>query len=69
MEYKVISFPRSKTPAESLQVIIKEHAINGWQYSNHQYSDKLTPGKAGCFGIGSQPDFVVHVGMVVFVKK
>lgn len=69
MEYRVIPFPRSKTPADSLQSIISQNAINGWQYANHQYSDKLTPGKAGCFGIGSQPDFVVHVGMVVFVKE
>ncbi len=69
MEYKVIPFSRSKTPSESLQSIIQQHATNGWEYVNHQYSDKLTPGKAGCFGIGSQPDFVVHVGMVVFEKK
>lgn len=69
MKYKVISFPRSKTPSESLQTIINEHTVNGWRYTNHQYSDKLTPGKAGCFGIGAQPDFVAHVGMVVFEKE
>lgn len=69
MEYKVIPFPRSKTPSESLNTLIQEHAVNGWEYHNHQYSDKLTPGNSGCFGIGAQPDFVVHVGMVVFTKK
>lgn len=69
MGYKVIPFPISKNPTESLKLIIQEHAVNGGAYFNHQYSDKLTPGKAGCFGIGSQPDFVTHVGLVVFEKK
>ena len=69
MGYKVIPLPNSKNPPESLKLIIQEHAVNGRAYFNHQYSDKQRPGKAGCFGIGSQPDFVTHVGLVVFEKK
>ncbi|GGG14109.1 hypothetical protein [Dokdonia pacifica] len=69
MEYKVVPLFRSASPDKELQTIINQNVIDGWEYKNHQYSDKLTPGKEGCFGIGATPDTVTHVGLVVFEKK
>lgn len=68
MQYKVIPFPQSKKINNQLQSIIDEHAVDGWNYINHNYSDYLLPGNAGCFGIGAKPDTVWHVGNVVFQK-
>ena len=67
--YKVVPFNPSDNVPSSLQRIIDIEAVNGWKYVNHQYSDKLKPGSAGCFGIGATPDSTVHIGFVIFEKK
>lgn len=67
--YKVVPFNPSDNVPSSLQRIIDSETANGWKYVNHQYSDKLKPGSAGCFGIGATPDSTIHVGFVVFEKK
>ena len=66
MPYKVVPFNRKDNVASELQRIIDSEAVGGYKYVNHQYSDKLRPGNAGCFGIGAQPDVTIHVGFVVF---
>lgn len=67
--YKVVPFNQSDNVPSSLQRIIDSEAVNGWEYVNHQYSDKLKPGSAGCFGIGATPDSTVHIGFIIFEKK
>ena len=67
--YKVCPFNQSNNIPRSLQGIIDNESVNGWKYINHQYSDKLKPGSAGCFGIGATPDTTIHVGFVVFEKS
>ncbi len=69
MAYKVVHFDHATNVAGSLQQIIDSEAVNGYKYVNHEYSDKLNPGKAGCFGFGAEPDTTIHVGFVVFEKK
>ena len=69
MKYKIVPFRRVPNPAEDLNRIINENAVDGFEYVNHQYSDKLTPGSAGCFGFGAKPDTIVHVGFVIFGKS
>jgi len=68
MSYKVVNFPATTDVAKTLEEIIKTHEPEGWKYVNHEYSDKLSPGSAGCFGIGAKPDQTVHIGFVVFEK-
>jgi hypothetical protein len=67
--YKVVPFNPSDNVSDSLQRIINSETSNGWKYVNHQYSDKLQPGSAGCFGIGATPDSTVHIGFVIFEKN
>jgi hypothetical protein len=67
--YKVVPFNPSDNVPRSLQSIIDSESINGWEYVNHQYSDKLKPGSAGCFGIGATSDSTTHIGVVVFKKN
>lgn len=67
--YKVVPFNQSDNVPSSLQRIIDSEAVDGWKYVNHQYSDKLKPGSAGCFGIGATPDSTVHIGFIIFEKK
>jgi len=67
--YKVVPFNPSDNVPSSLQRIIDIEAVNGWKYVNHQYSDKLKPGSAGCFGMGATPDSTVHIGFVIFEKE
>lgn len=67
--YKVVPFNPSNNVPSSLQRIINSEAVSGWKYVNHQYSDKLKHGNAGCFGIGATPDSTIHIGFVVFEKK
>jgi len=69
MAYKVVPFHLSKNVSSELQSIIDIESVNGYKYVNHQYSDKLKPGSAGCFGFGATPDTIIHVGFVVFEKK
>ncbi|MBG6129409.1 hypothetical protein IWQ47_001288 [Aquimarina sp. EL_43] len=69
MEYKVVHFERSKDVSSELQNIINAQHSQGWEYINHQYSDKLTPGNDGCFGLGKTPDVVTHVGLIIFKKS
>ncbi len=69
MQYKVIPFPQSKNINNQLQDIIDKEAVDDWKYVNHNYSDYLLPGSAGCFGLGAKPDTVWHVGNVVFQKE
>jgi len=69
MSYKVVPFNQTDDVSGSLQEIIDREATGGYKYVNHEYSDKLRPGTAGCFGIGAQPDSTVHVGFVVFEKQ
>lgn len=69
MAYKVVPFGRAKDVSNELQSIIDSEAVNGFKYVNHQYSDKLNPGTAGCFGIGAQPATTIHIGFVVFEKN
>lgn len=66
MKYKVVPLNQSKNPPQELQRIIDEGEAKGWKYVNHQYSHYLKPGSDGCFGIGSRPDQVWHIGMIVF---
>ena len=69
MEYKVVPFnPTNNAVGQELQNIIDKETTNGYKYISHEYSDKLKPGSAGCFGIGASPDVVMHVGFVVFGK-
>jgi hypothetical protein len=68
MKYKVVPFNLTDNVSNTLQSIIDAESAGGFKYVNHQYSDKLYPGSAGCFGFGSKPDTVVHVGFVVFEK-
>ena len=73
MAYKVIpfdsqKFDTSESVAKELERIIENEAVDGFKYVNHEYSDKLQPGSAGCFGIGAKADSVNHVGFVVFEK-
>jgi hypothetical protein len=69
MAYKVVPFGRAKDVSSELQSIIDSEAVNGFKYVNHQYSDKLNPGTAGCFGIGAQPATTIHIGFVIFEKN
>jgi len=69
MAYKVVPFPQTDNVHRDLENIINAEATNGYTYAGHQYSDKLRPGKEGCFGIGSEPTTTVHVGFVIFEKK
>lgn len=69
MAYKVVPFERNLNPSSELQRIIDAEAVGGYKYVNHEYSDKLKPGNIGCFGLGSTPDSVIHVGFVVFEKE
>lgn len=68
MSFKVVPFSQSQNPATELENIIKTQEASGYRYVNHQYSDKLQPGSAGCFGIGATPASTIHVGFVVFEK-
>lgn len=69
MPYKVVPFNRTGNEVSRLQEIIDTETRSGHKYVNHEYSDKLNPGSAGCFGIGAQPDTIIHVGFVVFETK
>jgi len=69
MAYKVVPFNRTDNVSSELQTIIDSEAVGGYKYINHQYSDKLRPGTAGCFGIGAEPSTTVHIGFVVFEKN
>ena len=69
MKYKVVPLQHTQDVPSLLQEIIDSASKNGWEYVNHQYSDKLYPGKEGCFGIGSTPDTTIHVGVVIFKKE
>lgn len=69
MQYKVVDFPKSKNINQTLQSLIENNAVDGWEYSNHKYEHYLLPGTNGCFGIGAKPNTVWHVGHVVFHKK
>lgn len=66
MAYKVVPFNQSSDVAGELQRIIDAQAASGYRYVSHEYSDKLKPGDAGCFGINAKPATTVHVGFVVF---
>lgn len=66
--YKVVPLNQTDNVPNALQNIIDSESSNGWRYVNHQYSDKLKPGSAGCFGIGATPDTTIHVGVVIFIK-
>ena len=68
MAYKVVPFSQTDNVSGELQRIIDSEAVGGYKYISHEYSDKLRPGKAGCFGIGAEPNTTVHVGFVVFEK-
>jgi len=69
MAYKVVPFSHTDNASGELQRIIDSEAGSGYKYVNHEYSDKLRPGTAGCFGIGAEPSTTVHVGFVIFEKK
>lgn len=68
MEYKVIPFQRTDNPTLELQKKINSEIEAGYRYVNHEYSDKLQPGNAGCFGLNAQPATTVHIGFIVFEK-
>jgi hypothetical protein len=68
MSFKVVPFRQTDNVPGDLQRIIDSESASGWKYVSHQYSDKLRPGTAGCFGIGATPDTTTHVGVVVFEK-
>lgn len=69
MSYKVIPFNQVNNPTKELESIIQRESTDGFKYVSHQYSDKLKPGSAGCFGIGARADETTHVGFVVFEKE
>lgn len=69
MQYKVVPFPQTKNINNDLQTIIDTQSADGWQYVNHKYEDYLRPGTDGCFGLGSRPNQIWHVGHVVFQKQ
>jgi hypothetical protein len=69
MAYKVLPFNPSKNVSDELQRIISSETAGGYRYVNHQYSDKLVPGTAGCFGIGAEPASTTHIGFVIFEQK
>ncbi len=66
--YKVENFPQQNDPASYLQRLIDSAANKGYKYVSHEYSSKLVPGSAGCFGFGAKPSATQHVGFVVFQK-
>jgi len=68
MTYKVVPFNQSDNPGGAIQGIINIESTTGYRYVGHQYSDKLRPGTAGCFGIGAEPTTTIHVGFVIFEK-
>ena len=69
MKYKVIPFSQTKNINQELQDILDINGVDGWEYVSHNYSHYLRPGTSGCFGIGSRPDEIWHVGHVVFKKN
>jgi hypothetical protein len=79
MNYCVVPFSpsmntsdRSSNPVTQLQAVIDEQAKEGWEYATLEdiEFDELTPGSAGCFGIGARPTVVNtrRVYLVVFRK-
>lgn len=66
MSYKVIPLNPSNNVSVDLENIIETQSASGYKYVNHQYSEKVIPGKAGCFG--PKPATTVHVGFVIFEK-
>lgn len=69
MQYKVINFGNSNNPSQALETALKQASESGWIYVNHQYSDKMAGGSAGCFGFGATPPTLTHVGFVIFKKE
>ena len=69
MNYKVVPFNPTKNINQDLQSIINENSSSEWEYVSHKYHHYLKPGSDGCFGIGSRPDQIFHVGHVVFKRK
>ena len=66
MSYKVVPLNPSNSIAKDLEQLIETQSANGYKYVNHQYSEKVIPGKSGCFG--AAPATTVHVGFVIFEK-
>ncbi len=68
MKYKVVRFRQTDQPENELDSLIVSLEPDGWEYVNHEYSTKLIPGSAGCFGFGAKPNSTQHVGFVIFKK-
>jgi hypothetical protein len=69
ISYKVVPLNQTDNVPNALQQIIDSESSNGWRYVNHQYSDKLKPGNAGCFGFGATSDSTIHIGVVIFERS
>jgi hypothetical protein len=79
MKYRVVPFSpsmdtrdASSNPVAQFQEVIDENARDGWEYVSLEdiEFDELTPGNAGCFGIGRTPPTVNtrRIYLVVFRK-
>jgi len=68
MNYKITNFREGNNPAADLEKQIEEQSSQGYEYVSHQYSDKIMPGSAGCFGFGAKPQTTAHIGFIVFKK-
>ena len=69
MQYKVINFESCNFVAKELQKLLDKYEEQGYEYVNHEYTDKIIPGRKGFLGIGATKDIVEHVGFVVLRKK
>lgn len=76
MDYKVIPFTASIDPikgntshvATQLETLIKDNALNGWEYVGLESVTTFVQPQVGCFGLQSKPGFTTHNQMVVFKK-
>ena len=75
MEYKVVPFVASIAnkgtadhAATQLELMVQQHAANGWQYVRLEHVTTSIAGNDGCFGLGATPARTTSVSMVVFQK-
>ncbi len=55
--------------ANSLENIISQYSVDGWEFYNFYTMETMVAGSSGCFGIGATPSTMINLGFVVFKKK
>lgn len=76
MEYKVVPFVasidhkkgNSNHVAEQLELLIKQHSSQGWNYIRLESVSTYVSPDNGCFGFGGKPGYTTERQMVVFSK-